>query len=173
MCACLQGLRNIVEAEKHFLAEFSVHWASVQLFASSSSGDLKVWFFLLKRVQSFWPLGNSVALELELSGAWGSDCSSSYCVTTVPVTGRSPEVLYEGLSKISRLAAWSENCKWYSSLPLGAVGSYFVIQSSEFCRHNPLCCFSTSVCCYFVIDLVRKLLDTPRIMETGGNNDKG
>jgi hypothetical protein len=24
---------------------------------------------------------------------------------------------------------------------------YFVSQSSEFCRHNPLCCFSTSVCC--------------------------
>jgi hypothetical protein len=27
---------------------------------------------------------------------------------------------------------------------------YFVRQSSEFCRHNPLCCFSTSVyCCLF------------------------
>jgi hypothetical protein len=25
--------------------------------------------------------------------------------------------------------------------------SYFVSQYSEFCRHNPLCCFSTSVCC--------------------------
>jgi hypothetical protein len=41
---------------------------------------------------------------------------------------------------------------------------YFVSQYSEFCRHNPLCCFSTSVyCCkliYFVIDSVRKLLDT-------------
>jgi hypothetical protein len=24
-------------------------------------------------------------------------------------------------SKVSRLASWSENCKWYSSLPLGAV----------------------------------------------------
>jgi len=23
--------------------------------------------------------------------------------------------------KFSGLAAWSENCKWYSSLPLGAV----------------------------------------------------
>jgi hypothetical protein len=23
--------------------------------------------------------------------------------------------------KVSRPAAWSENCKWYSSLPLGAV----------------------------------------------------
>jgi hypothetical protein len=27
--------------------------------------------------------------------------------------------------KISGLAAWSENCKWYSSLPLGAVVSLF------------------------------------------------
>jgi len=24
---------------------------------------------------------------------------------------------------------------------------YLVSQSSEFCHHNPLCCFSTSVCC--------------------------
>jgi len=24
---------------------------------------------------------------------------------------------------------------------------YFVSQSSEFCRHNPLCCFLTSVYC--------------------------
>jgi len=24
---------------------------------------------------------------------------------------------------------------------------YFVSQSRGFCRHNPLCCFSTSVCC--------------------------
>jgi hypothetical protein len=36
---------------------------------------------------------------------------------------------------------------------------YFVSQSSEFCRHNPLCCFSASVYFYFVIDTVRKLLD--------------
>jgi hypothetical protein len=27
--------------------------------------------------------------------------------------------------KVSRLAAWSENCKWYSSLPLGTVVSLF------------------------------------------------
>jgi hypothetical protein len=30
------------------------------------------------------------------------------------------------------------------------VYRYFVSQSSEFCRHNPLCCFSTIVyCCLF------------------------
>jgi len=40
--------------------------------------------------------------------------------------------------KVSGLVAWSENCKWYSSLPLGAVYRSFVSQSSEFCRHNPL-----------------------------------
>jgi len=39
---------------------------------------------------------------------------------------------------------------------------YFVSQSSEFCRHNPLCWFSTSVCCcLFCYDSVRKLLDIP------------
>jgi hypothetical protein len=52
--------------------------------------------------------------------------------------------------KISGLAARSENCKWYSSLPLGAVVSLsFLSQSSEFCCHNPLCSFSASVCCLF------------------------
>jgi len=46
--------------------------------------------------------------------------------------------------EVTGLAAWSENWKWYSSLPLGALYRYFVSQSSEFFRHNPLCCFSTS-----------------------------
>jgi hypothetical protein len=27
--------------------------------------------------------------------------------------------------KVSELAAWSDNCKWYSSLPQGAVVSLF------------------------------------------------
>jgi hypothetical protein len=51
-------------------------------------------------------------------------------------------------SKVSGLAAWSENRKCDSSLPLVQLYRYFVSQSSEFCRHNPLCCFSTSVYCY-------------------------
>jgi len=43
---------------------------------------------------------------------------------------------------------------------------YFVSQSSEFCRHNPLCCFSTNVycCCLFHYDSVWKLLGTPLYM---------
>jgi len=59
-------------------------------------------------------------------------------------------------SEVSGLAAWSENCKWYSSLPLGAVVSLFYEPASWV-----LCCFSTSVCCLFRYDSVRKLLDTP------------
>jgi hypothetical protein len=47
--------------------------------------------------------------------------------------------------KVLGLATWSENCKWYSSLPIGAVVSLFMSQSSEFYHHSPLCCFSTSV----------------------------
>jgi hypothetical protein len=35
---------------------------------------------------------------------------------------------------------------------------YFVSQSSEFCRHNP---GFIVIVIYFVIDSVRKLLDTP------------
>jgi len=42
---------------------------------------------------------------------------------------------------------------------------YFVSQSSEFCLHNPLCCFSTRVyfcfCCLFLYGSVQKLLDVP------------
>jgi hypothetical protein len=35
--------------------------------------------------------------------------------------------------KVSGLAVWNENFKWYSSLPLGAVVSLFC---QSFCRHN-------------------------------------
>jgi hypothetical protein len=44
----------------------------------------------------------------------------------------------------------------------GTALCQYVSQSSEFFRHNPLCCFSTSVycCCLFLYDSVRKLLDT-------------
>jgi hypothetical protein len=68
-------------------------------------------------------------------------------------------------TKVFGLAAWSENYKWYSSLPLGAVVSLFVSHSSEFCRHKTLCVAFQRVfivvSVYFVIDSVRKLLDTP------------
>jgi len=50
---------------------------------------------------------------------------------------------------------------------------YFVSQSSEFCPHNPLYYFSTSVhCCkrIFVIDSVRKLLDIPSHMLYEGHD---
>jgi hypothetical protein len=72
--------------------------------------------------------------------------------------------------KVSGLAAWSENCKWYSSLPLVQLYRYFASQSSELCRNNPLCCFSTSqyqkAGIYFIIDSVRKLFDIPSYIFT-------
>jgi hypothetical protein len=52
----------------------------------------------------------------------------------IPVPYRDRRNLYDALCritstrvypKVSGLAAWSENCKWYSSLPLGAVVSLF------------------------------------------------
>jgi len=52
--------------------------------------------------------------------------------------------------KVSGLASWSENCKWY----------HFVSQSSEFCLQNPLCCFSTSVYCCKRIFRYRLSADT-------------
>jgi hypothetical protein len=44
----------------------------------------------------------------------------------------------------ARTANGTAFCQWVQ------LYRYFVSQSSEFCRHNPLCCFSTSVyCCLF------------------------
>jgi hypothetical protein len=46
--------------------------------------------------------------------------------------------------KVSGLAAWSKNCKWYISLPLDAVVSLLESQSSEVCLHYPLKVTATS-----------------------------
>jgi hypothetical protein len=56
--------------------------------------------------------------------------------------------------KVSGLTAWSENCKWYNSLPLGAV-SFAAI---TLCVASQRVFIGVSV--YFVIDSVRKLLNT-------------
>jgi hypothetical protein len=40
-------------------------------------------------------------------------------------TFRRTRVCMRMYPKVSRLAAWSKNCKWYSTLPLGAVVSLF------------------------------------------------
>jgi len=61
----------------------------------------------------------------------------------------------------SRTANGTTFCHWMQ------LFRYFVSQSSEFCRHNHLCCFWTSVyCCKhtFLYDSVRKHLDNPRIL---------
>jgi hypothetical protein len=67
--------------------------------------------------------------------------------------------IQEGVSKSFRTGRLERELQMVL-LSLGAV----VSQSSEFCRNNPLCCFSTSVyyCyCFSVIGSVRKILDTP------------
>jgi len=65
--------------------------------------------------------------------------------------------------KVSGLAAWSENYKWYGCHYVHLY-RYFASQSSELCRHS-LCVASQLVfivvSVYFVMDSVRKLLDTP------------
>jgi hypothetical protein len=61
--------------------------------------------------------------------------------------------------KVSGLAAWSENCKWYSSLPLAAVLWVGIVSFATI----TLCVASQRVFIVvdFVIDSVRKLLDVP------------
>jgi len=44
---------------------------------------------------------------------------------TTPMSQTSETTLTNVYPKVSGLAAWSENCKWYSSLALGAVVSLF------------------------------------------------
>jgi hypothetical protein len=58
--------------------------------------------------------------------------------------------------KVSGLAAWSENCKWYVSLPLGAAVSLFCESTLYVASQRVFI-----VVAYFVIDSVRKILDTP------------
>jgi hypothetical protein len=55
--------------------------------------------------------------------------------------------------KVSGLAAWSENSKWQ-------FYRYFMSQSSEFYRHNHLCCFPTNVCCCCCLFRYRISLET-------------
>jgi lipopolysaccharide export LptBFGC system permease protein LptF len=67
--------------------------------------------------------------------------------------------------KVSGLAAWSENCKWYISLPLGAVVSLFAaitlcVASQRVFIVIIVVVVVVVVIVYFVIDSVRKLLDT-------------
>jgi len=62
----------------------------------------------------------------------------------------------------ARTANGTALCHWLQ------LDRYFDSQSNEFCRHDPLCCFSTSVyCCkpVFRYDSVRKLLDTPLVYQ--------
>jgi hypothetical protein len=65
--------------------------------------------------------------------------------------------------KVSGLAAWNENCKWYNSLPLGAVVSLFYellsFAAIIMCVASQRVFIVVSV--YFVTDSVRKLLNTP------------
>jgi hypothetical protein len=72
--------------------------------------------------------------------------------------------------KVSGLATWSEN--WKSLCHYVQLYRYFVSQSNEFCRHNPLYCFSTMfiiiIVVYFVMYSVRKLLDTPSYLSILG-----
>jgi hypothetical protein len=63
--------------------------------------------------------------------------------------------------KVSGLAALRENCKCYSSLPLGAIVSLSFAAITLCVASQQVFIF---VVVYFVIDSVRKLLDTPSYM---------
>jgi Flp pilus assembly protein TadB len=64
--------------------------------------------------------------------------------------------------KVSGQAAWSENCKWYNSLPLGAIVSLFLWVSLVSFPAITSCIASQRVFIVvcFVIYSVRKLSDT-------------
>jgi len=56
--------------------------------------------------------------------------------------------VYEGVSKSFRTGRLERELRMVHL----QLSRYFLSQSSEFCRHNPLCCFSTSAyyyCCLF------------------------
>jgi hypothetical protein len=62
--------------------------------------------------------------------------------------------------KVSGLAAWSKNCKWYISVPLGAVMSLCLVGliAKTLCIAFQRVFIVVSL--YFLIDSVRKNLDT-------------
>jgi hypothetical protein len=107
----------------------------------------------------YFPASNGIVPK-QLDSARLDELTASFIGTilTLPYDPKCRVPYTRVYPKVSVMAAWSENCKWHSSLPLGAV-----VSLREFCRHNPLSCFSTSVfiVVYFVIDSVRKLLETP------------
>jgi hypothetical protein len=63
--------------------------------------------------------------------------------------------------EVSGLAAWSENCKWYISLPLGATLWVSLVSFAAITLCVPSQRVFIVVNVYFVTDSVRKLLDTP------------
>jgi len=73
--------------------------------------------------------------------------------------------LYEDVSKSFRTGYLERDCKWYSSLPLGAVVSLFLSVSLVSFAATALYIASERVfifvSIYFFIDSVRNLLDTP------------
>jgi hypothetical protein len=79
-----------------------------------------------------------------------------------PVVTTVSELHYKRLyPKVSGLAAWSENCKWYSSLPLMCSCIAILWVSLVSFDAITLCVASQRVfvVVYFVIDSVRKLSD--------------
>jgi hypothetical protein len=76
--------------------------------------------------------------------------------------------------KVSGLANWNENCKWYSSLPVDAVVSLFCEVSLVGFAAITLCVASQRVfiVVYFVINLVQKLLDTSSYVGAVSSCDK-
>jgi hypothetical protein len=69
---------------------------------------------------------------------------------------------------IQKIPDWPPGARTANDIALCHVVQlyrYSVSQSSEFCRHNPLCCFLTSNTkgkLIFSYDSIRKLLDNPR-----------
>jgi hypothetical protein len=72
-------------------------------------------------------------------------------------------VVYLVYPKISGLAACSENCKWYTAIRCGCIAILWVslvnFAAITLCVATQRVFIVVSV--YFVIDSVRKLLDTP------------
>jgi hypothetical protein len=61
--------------------------------------------------------------------------------------------------KVYGLNAWSDNCKWYSSVPLGAVVSLEIFAAITLYVASQRVFIVVSI--YFVIESVRNHLDTP------------
>jgi hypothetical protein len=81
--------------------------------------------------------------------------------------------LYEGVSKSFRTGRLERVLQMVQLFANRCSCIAILSQCSEFCRHNPLCCFSASVCCCCCCCLFRYQLSPETFVSVGNSSSDG